>query len=107
MEWYVYYNDSNFGLIIPWNVFNHRKFASEVLETLNYYDNKKNFKKELRRVVMYYFACKSEYEVVISEWVGRQANLKVDVFMQLTLNWDAFVDYVWSKKNLHLGLVEE
>lgn len=46
---------------------------------------------------MYYFWSKTEWEVIVSPWVGKGGDEKIDVYDQLKLNWDKFVDYVWSE----------
>ena len=45
---------------------------------------------------MYYMWSKSEYEIIVSPWVGRAEDIKIDVYSQVHMNWDRFVDYVWS-----------
>lgn len=49
---------------------------------------------------MYYFWSKCEWEVLLTSWVhgGRDdaPELKIDVYYQLKMNWDHFVDYVWQ-----------
>lgn len=45
---------------------------------------------------MYYFWCKSEYELVLKQWVGRECEQKVDIFSQVYLSWDRFIDYLWN-----------
>ena len=49
---------------------------------------------------MYYFWCKSEYEVVIAPWGGSiGANeVKIDIYTQVMNNWDVFLDYVWRSQ---------
>ena len=43
---------------------------------------------------------KSEWEVVITPWVGTKETkpVKVDVFWQVQNNWDVFVDYCWEHR---------
>lgn len=45
----------------------------------------------------YYFWSKCEWEIIICPWVGKADDIKIDVYDQLMLNWDKFVDYVWSE----------
>lgn len=50
---------------------------------------------------MYWFWSKCEYEIVISPWVGRnkeEAEVKIDIYDQVMLNFNRFVDYCWSFK---------
>lgn len=96
IKWYVYYHDSNAQKIIKWNVFNHGKFREEVNKLLNTKLNKKEFSEKLRKELMFYMWSKCEYEIIISPWTGQIENIKVDVYDQIMMNWDRFVDYVWS-----------
>ena len=52
---------------------------------------------------MYRFWSKFEWELVLTEWTGRDnpTQKKVDVYDQLLLNWDRFIDYLWE--NLKKG----
>ena len=50
---------------------------------------------------MYYFWSKCEYEIIVTcnpEW-DRFKKEKIDVYDQLQLNWNKFVDYIWENKN--------
>ena len=49
---------------------------------------------------MYYFWGRSEYEVVIYPWCGggEKESKKIDVYTQIMMNWDKFVEYVWGFK---------
>lgn len=100
MEWNVFYHSINSQKIVTFNVFDHISFSEDVDKLLTKRCDKENFDKELRRVVMYYFWSRSEYELIIAPWCGgkQESEIKVDIFTQLSLNWDRFVDYVWSFK---------
>lgn len=39
---------------------------------------------------MYHFWAKAEWEVVVKEWIGKPAELKIDVYFQLKANWELF-----------------
>ena len=49
---------------------------------------------------MYYFWCKSEYEIILSPWCrsSKDEDKKIDIYTQVMANWNKFVDYVWSFK---------
>ena len=101
LEWYAYYHEWNGNKIKPFNVFDHGRF---------YDDCKKNARKnihsfinfceQLKRDAMYYFWSKAEWEIVLTPWIKRMdstdVDVKIDVFDQLNLNWDAFCKYVWD-----------
>ena len=96
IEWYVYYHDSNAQKIIRWNVFNHGSFKNEVDKILQEKIDKVDFSEKLKREVMYYFWSKCEYEIILSPWTGRADDIKIDVYDQIMMNFDRFVDYCWS-----------
>lgn len=49
---------------------------------------------------MYYMWSKCEYEIILSPWTGRADDIKIDVYDQIMMNWNSFVDYVWSLKEI-------
>ena len=91
--------------------------------------NRENFEKEIKRHLMYYFWSKSEYEIVLTSWPpyitdderirlnaeaeenaakGRGNRIhnicpyvaeKIDVYEQVMLNFDHFIDYLWRQKD--------
>lgn len=100
IEWYVYYHDSNAQKIIPWNVFNHGSFKNEVDKLLKEKVTKEEFIAKLKRQLVYYFWSKCQYEIILSPWTGRANNIKIDIYDQIMMNFDRFVDYVWSNKEV-------
>ena len=65
------------------------------------FEDKESFTEEIRHSLMYYFWCKSEYEVTVYPWPARSAedfHIKVDIFEQVNMNWQAFIDYVWEHR---------
>lgn len=98
MEWNVYYHDSNAKKIIEWNIFKHGSFRKETYDLLKSDLNKEEFIEKLKRSLMYYFWSKSGYEVLILPWIGEAENIKIDIYDQIMMNWDKFVNYVWSNK---------
>ena len=97
MEWYVYYDDFNAGKIIKWNIFKHYSFDKDVEKLLKRKLSKDEFSEELRRTLMYYMWSKCEYEVIVTQQHG-DGYAKIDIYDQLRMNWNRFVDYVWSFK---------
>jgi len=99
LEWYVYYHSWNDNKIESFNVFDHGGFLE---------DCKKNAKKnnhdydafceQLRQDAMYYYWSRCEWEIILSPWVHRKEDveIKIDVFDQLKLNWEAFCKYAWE-----------
>ena len=102
MEWNVYYHDINAQKIIQWNIFKHGSFYKEVDDLLKSELDKEEFIERLRKSLMYYFWSKCEYEILVSPWVGRAGDIKIDIYDQIMMNFDRFVDYVWSFKKFSL-----
>lgn len=98
IEWYVYYHDSNAQKIIKWNVFNHGTFAEKVNKLLQENLSRDEFADSLKRYLMYYMWFKCEYEIILSPWTGRADDIKIDVYDQIMMNFNSFVDYCWSFK---------
>lgn len=99
IEWYVYYHDSNAQKIIKWNVFNHGTFAEKVNKLLRENLSRDEFADGLKKYLMYYMWSKCEYEIILSSWTGRADDIKIDVYDQIMMNFDRFVDYCWSFKS--------
>lgn len=101
MEWNVFYHDINKQEIVTFNIFKHDTFNNYVKKHLKECSDKEEFAEALKRELKYYFWAKSEYEVIISPWVGGRntKDVKIDICRQVMMNWDIFVDYVWNSKN--------
>ena len=98
MEWNVYYHDINSGEIKPWNIFKHCRFKKDVDDLANQKGlTTDEFGKQLKSLLFYYFSFKSEYEIVISPWVGRGEPVKVDIYSQVMMNFDVFASYCWNE----------
>ena len=102
LVWNVLYNSFSESGIKTFNVFDHWRFAKEVNECLSKISNKVDFANELRSDLFYYFCSKCEWEIVVSPWTGdrEKGAIKIDVYDQVMMNWELFLDYVWSKRNM-------
>lgn len=100
LEWYVYLEDINKRIIITYNVFNHYSFYEDLKKIMKKYKTIEDFSKELKRICMYYFWSKCEYEIILTCWPkwDKFKEEKIDVYSQLNLNWDKFVNYIWENK---------
>ena len=87
------------GIIINLSDYLYSEISKEDFEKhLKECPDKEIFAKELKSSLMYYVWSKSEYEIIISPWCGGRntKDKKVDIYSQVMLNWDKFVDYVWN-----------
>ncbi len=111
LEWNVYYHDFNGRRITTYNVFNHGTLCKQLAKIARqrkkgtdgkrHSITKEEFVKELRSWMMYCYWSKAEWEVIIGPWIANQEafdkeSIKIDVFDQLSLNFDIFADYVWD-----------
>lgn len=101
MTWNVFYyncNNCNTDKIESFNIFRHCRFREDVQKNLKTHTDKNEFAKVLKSDLQYYFWSKAEYELIVKAWVGGDAEMKIDIYKQVVINWDRFVDYVWSFK---------
>ena len=98
MNWYVILEDN--GHFKPWNVFNNRRFK-EAIDTDVFAVpelSRDEVSELLRRFAQWQFWSRCEYEMLLYPWPkgDRDCGYKIDVFEQLELNWEHFVDYVYG-----------
>ena len=109
LEWNVYIHDFNAKQIKVWNVFNHGRFVEDFSKfakklernkELTEEQKKEQFAERLRREMMYYYLSKCEWEIILQSWPEREdfRDEKVDVYDQVKLNWDRFLDYTWQNR---------
>ncbi len=99
LTWNVYAERRDTWKIEPFNVFDHWRFLDDCRK--NARKNAKDraaFEEQLRRDLMYYFWSKCEWEIVLDHWPhnDRYKEKKVDVYDQVSLNWEKFLDYTWE-----------
>lgn len=106
LEWFVFYYDFNLRCITKKNVF---AFGDDLVSDLYKAYKKKELltRADLEAIVerwaRYYYWCRAEAEVLISDiFSGEKAVKKVDIYSQLKLNWDIFIDYIIYKMKLEL-----
>ena len=101
LKWNVFIFNINSKKIEVYNIFDHFGFYNCVKADLKKIKNKKEFENSLRSHLIYYFGFKAEWEVIIAPWVGGDRDKcaeKIDVYNQVIMNFDLFLDYVWSHK---------
>lgn len=99
MVWNVYTYDINRRKMEVYNIFNHYTFKEYVDKWLKECETKEELAEHLKSELRYYFGFKCEWEILISPWIGnKECEEKIDVRDQVMLNFDVFVDYVWSYK---------
>lgn len=96
LNWNVYWYNQNIDAIESFNVFSHRGFHRAVLDIFNAYQHMDEFETAIEKEAMYCFWCKAEYEVVVRGLFQYKAGRKIDIYDQLKLNWDKFIEYLWD-----------
>ena len=101
MEWNVYYYDYNSKEMHTFNVFEHYGFRKSVRNAVKESKSRDEFAEKLIKELFYYFCKKAEWEIIIAPWVGgdrEKEAVKIDVYDQVMLNWDKFVDTAWYNR---------
>lgn len=104
LKWNVIVSDMNTGKIKAYNIFDHGSFCREIKDVCKEAVSKERFVSNVKSALLYYFWCKSEWEVIISPWCGNRENneRKVDVYWQVMNNFDRFIDYIMKEEGLDL-----
>lgn len=100
MHWNVIVEDFNGRKIETYDIFRHGMFAEDVRKA--YKKHKSDFDafaEKVRGLLFYYFCSKCEWEVIVSAWPpsDRIPDKKVDVYELVMMNWDVFIEYVWTR----------
>lgn len=101
LVWNVFMEDVTAGRITAYNIFNHGGFLRDCLEASKKAADDRNFFRDaVKHSLIYYFWSKCEYELILSGWPPSQRteDRKVDVYTQVCLNFDAFIDYLWQNR---------
>ncbi len=107
LEWNVFIESINEKKIKEYNVFNNTAFLDDCKKAFRKYGKTEETRDELvdsiRTSAMYYYWCKCEWEVIITGWPPQREDSgfrekKVDVFSQLSLNWNRFIEYCIANK---------
>lgn len=98
LVWNVIISSRNSGKFLQWNVFNNTIFSEQVTKALKKYKSIEEFAGRVKSWAMYCFWSKCEYEIILSHWPPNERfeELKIDVFDQLMLNFNTFVEYIWN-----------
>lgn len=100
MHWRVFVENFNDKRIEEYDIFDHYSFAEDVRKAYRKHRNDFDaFAERVRGLLFYYYCSQCEWEIVVSSWLtsGRVPERKVDVYEQVMLNWDVFIEYVWNQ----------
>ncbi len=99
LVWNVYHYSHITKQIESWNIFHNIKFCEGIERIIKKKYEKKVFAEEVRGELTYCFWTKYEYEITVCKYPRPETNkddLRVDVFDQVMLNFDAFIDYLYA-----------
>ena len=100
LKWFVFIEDINSKRIKVYNIFEHKDFVEDCADAWEDYINEhrdfSKFKKDIESNLMYYFWSKCEWEIVLSDFPPSDSfqKKKIDVYQQIKINWDIFIDYL-------------
>ena len=80
-----------------YNVFNNAYFSEAVINIMHTPNlSRAEISDMIMRKAQWQFWGRCEYEHIISNWppYNEDKGYKIDVFEQLTVNWDRFIDYI-------------
>lgn len=110
--------------------YNYKFLEDLLTAKRKYKNNFEEFAEQVRKSLQYYYWSKSEYETVITTWppyieseelnrlnkekhereirnrpfyrdaVNLTIRYKIDIYTQVMMNWDRFIDYIWNNKHL-------
>ena len=102
LEWFVFVEDINRKQINVYNIFEHKDFMEDCDGAWENYKNKHHdfsrYQEDIDGILMYYFWCKCEWEIILSNFPPSDSfqKKKIDVYQQVKINWKKFMDYLFS-----------
>lgn len=101
LVWNVYIADVNQNRIDVYNIFQHSSFVEDCKKVIEESNTKDEFGEGIQRCLMYYFWSKCEWEIVLSDFPPYEKfkKEKIDVYDQVMLNWNVFIEYFWNNKD--------
>lgn len=96
LVWKVYVYNRNSKGMEQYNLFENYNFLHSVAEHTRDCEDKEVFADIVSVYLMHYFWAKCEWEIIISPWIaqGQNEERKIDVYEQIMMNWDVFIDYL-------------
>ena len=102
LKWFVFVEDINKKRIRVYNIFEHKDFMEDCNDAWENYKNKHHdflrYQENIDSILMYYFWCKCEWEIILSNFPPSDSfqKKKIDVYQQVKINWKKFMDYLFS-----------
>lgn len=103
LKWYAFMQDLNGCSLVYINVLS-QDLVEDILKRvrnktrhIGCYDE---LKEAIKSYLIWRFMSKSEYEVIVSNWSGRNMKEKIDIWFQLEPNLDRITEYVMKELSL-------
>lgn len=93
LEWYAFHQETNGSKLKYTNVL-YDKLIERVKKLIRKNADYDEIKKEIDICLMSRYWSRCEYEVVVSNWAGKDFEQKIDVYWQLQPNLDRITEYV-------------
>lgn len=100
LVWNVYRYSLDEKKIVVWNIFDSYSFYEKFGKIIKKKYEKDVFAKEVKSALFNCFNGRYEHEITICNYPksdNDKEDLQVDVYEQVMLNFDAFIDYLYSK----------
>lgn len=95
--WNVLICDINNRRIETFNIFNHYSFCRGCNDAYEKCAGDKNiFAERIHDKLMYYFWSKFEWETTVKGLGEYDIQRQIDVYEQVMLNWDKFINFLWN-----------
>lgn len=100
LHWNVLNHDFNRNEIVKYDIFSHAGFVKDLKKADRKAKSDKEFLDEVKRSLQYYFWAKAEHEVLVKGLFDHknESLLKIDVFVQIKMNWDRFAEYLLANR---------
>lgn len=97
-HWFVLLDDFGNGRVISYDIFKHAGFSRDFDKNNKTIVDDVEFLDAIKRDLHYYFWAKCEYEILVSGLFVKNDSerMKIDVYDQIEMNWDAFAKYILS-----------
>ena len=97
LKWYAFYQDFNSDKLVYINVLS-KDLIEDILKRIKSKNRKidsyESLKEAIKSYLMWRYWCKSEYEVIVSNWCGKDMKQKIDIWYQLEPNLDRITEYI-------------
>ena len=106
LKWYAFYQELNSNKLIYTNVLS-QDLIEDILKRVKSkskyrkIDSYITLREAIKSYLMWRYWCKSEYEVIVSNWGGKDFEEKIDIWYQLEPNLDRITEYINRELNLN------